>query len=58
MTRTEFINTHRQTRTVLVYKFPDMFRVTAKSPHRIVNNELTFKGKTVNLSGYTVALKL
>jgi len=57
MTRTEFINTHRATHTVLVYKFPDMFRVTAKSKHVIANEVLTIGKMSYPLDGYTVALK-
>lgn len=57
MTRTEFINTHRATRTVLVYKFPDMFRVTAKSKHVVADNTITIGKLSHCLDGYTVALK-
>jgi hypothetical protein len=57
MTRTDFINTHRATRTVLVYKFPDTFRVTAKSKHVIAGEVLTIGKRAYPLDGYTVALK-
>ena len=58
MTRAEFINTHRQTNTVLVYSLGrPSFRITAKSKHVISGNSIVYGGDTVSLDGYTVALR-
>jgi hypothetical protein len=57
MTRSEFIAHHRATKTVLVYKFPDMFRVTASSKHIIGENTITIEKLTYSLDGFTVAVK-
>lgn len=58
MTRAEFINTNRQTSTVLVYAFGrPSFRITAKSKHVIGDNYILYNGKPTLLDGYTVALR-
>jgi hypothetical protein len=57
MTRSEFITYHRQTGTVLVYKHPDMFRVTATSKHVIGDNTMTIGKRVIDLTGWTVAVK-
>jgi hypothetical protein len=58
MTRAEFISTHRQTRTVLVYAFGrPSFRITAKSKHIIEDNCVVYNGSITPLDGYTVAMR-
>lgn len=57
MTRADFITTNRQHSTVLVYKFPDMFRVTAASKHAIKGNTMIIGRRVINLDGWTVAVK-
>lgn len=58
MTRAEFITTHRQNITVLVYSFGrPSFRITAKSKHVIVEDCVLYNGASTPLDGYTVALR-
>ena len=59
MTRTEFINTHRTTATVLAYSFGrPSFKITANSKHTIEGNMVVYNGKRTSLDGYTVAVHL
>lgn len=57
MTRAQFITEHRQHATVLVYRHPDMFRVTATSRHKIEGNTMIIGRRVIDLTGWTVAVK-
>lgn len=57
MTRADFITENRQHSTVLVYKFPDMFRVTSSSRHVIKGNTMIIGRRVIDLTGWTVAVK-
>ena len=57
MTRAQFITDNRQHTTVLVYRHPDMFRVTSTSKHIIKGNTMIIGRRVIDLTGWTVAVK-
>ena len=57
MTRAQFITEHRQRVTVMVYRHPDMFRVTSTSRHEIEGNTMIIGRRVIDLTGWTVAVR-